>query len=210
MFATELNRSLAWLIRRAAVHLYAARWQELQAEIDHAVALLPKLDLGKLPIALIVAEDRRFLQHAGFDVLGMLRAAAAFTVYRKLQGASTITQQLVRTMTRDYEVTLARKLREISLSTLVDRRYSKREQIELYLKIAYFGWRMNGVYEAMRQLNLSFPADEQTASEVIARLRYPQPRVPGHQRTVRIARRAAYIRKQIEETHIELVQTQEV
>jgi len=101
--------------------------------------------------ALIVTEDRRFYQHSGIDLKGILRAifrdikAAKF-----VEGASTITQQLSKTLFLEPRKTLLRKAKEAFLSFQIERRYTKDEIMELYLNQVYFGSGAYGVESAAR------------------------------------------------------------
>jgi penicillin-binding protein 1B len=90
--------------------------------------------------AIVVLEDPRFLSHEGFDVLGIFRAFYQNLVsLRYAQGGSTITQQLVKNVFLTKEKTLKRKITELILSALLERRYSKDEILEAYINEVYLG-----------------------------------------------------------------------
>jgi penicillin-binding protein 1B len=90
--------------------------------------------------AVLAAEDRRFYQHVGIDVVAMLRATAANLRQGGIrQGGSTITQQLARTLFLTGERTWSRKLREAALAMLLEFRYSKPRILEAYLNTIYLG-----------------------------------------------------------------------
>jgi penicillin-binding protein 1A len=101
--------------------------------------------------ALIVTEDRSFYQHSGIDLKGILRA-----IYRDIkagkfvEGASTLTQQLSKTLFLQPRKTLLRKAKEAFLSFQIERRYTKDEILELYLNQVYFGSGAYGVESAAR------------------------------------------------------------
>ena len=103
--------------------------------------------------AMIAVEDRRFYSHPGVDPIGIARAGVA--VVRaggaKVQGASTITQQLARniflTSNKDY----GRKLREIVLALALERKFTKHAILELYLNRVYFGGGAYGIDAASRK-----------------------------------------------------------
>ena len=101
--------------------------------------------------ALIVTEDRSFYQHSGIDMKGILRA-----IYRDIkagkfvEGASTLTQQLSKTLFLQPRKTLLRKAKEAFLSFQIERRYTKDEILELYLNQVYFGSGAYGVESAAR------------------------------------------------------------
>jgi penicillin-binding protein 1B len=88
--------------------------------------------------ALIAVEDRSFYSHAGFDVRGLARAARSLFSDR-LQGGSTITQQLVKNFFLTPERTLQRKLTELVMAVLLEIHYDKSEILETYLNEIYFG-----------------------------------------------------------------------
>lgn len=143
---------------------------------------------------LIVAEDKRFFCHHGVDPIAMGRAIWHRVARNAHGGGSTIEQQLVRTLTRKYEPTLRRKLREILLASLVDTAISKKDIPGLYLSVAYFGWRMNGIQEASRRLGIALDAaTPYEAASIVARLKYPEPRLAPKGRARQIAIRTEYI-----------------
>lgn len=150
-------------------------------------------DLEMLTHALVAAEDRRFFSHLGVDSKGLLRALILLLTRRKIQGASTITQQLVRVLTKDYRYSVRRKLKEMCLACALDRKISKKSQASIYLSIAYFGWRMNGAAQARQRLRLTSPLSPQTAASLVARLRYPEPREATPQYLEKLNRRTRYV-----------------
>ena len=101
--------------------------------------------------ALVATEDRRFEGHWGIDVRGI--AAAIADIFREgdLRGASTITQQLARNLYNDQigrDFTLTRKLKEMVTAIQLERRYTKREIIEMYLNTVEFGRNAYGIHAA--------------------------------------------------------------
>ncbi len=94
--------------------------------------------------AFISAEDSSFYTHKGIDVLGIARAAMAnFTAGGVVQGGSTITQQVVKSLLLSPEKSYERKLKEILLSLRLERQLTKDEILYLYLNLIYLG---NGAY----------------------------------------------------------------
>lgn len=90
--------------------------------------------------AFVAAEDRRFYQHHGVDIIGILRAAWYNLLNRKIvQGGSTITQQLARNAFLSPSRTFKRKIQEIFLAILLERYYTKDEILTFYLNRIYFG-----------------------------------------------------------------------
>ncbi len=100
-----------------------------------------------LPKVVVAAEDHRFRFHLGVDLLGVLRAAVINVQAGEVQqGGSSITQQLARTILREYtgtENTLERKLREALAAVKLEFHYSKDKILTLYLNNVYLG---NGLY----------------------------------------------------------------
>ena len=114
--------------------------------------------------AILSIEDRRFYDHGGIDVAGILRAAwADVRAGKVVQGGSTITQQLVRNLYIGKEVTLERKVTEACLAIKLNSRWSKNKILEEYLNQVYFGNHAYGVeaaaqtYFSRRARNLTLP-----------------------------------------------------
>ncbi|MDY6268990.1 MAG: transglycosylase domain-containing protein [Selenomonadaceae bacterium] len=90
--------------------------------------------------AVVAVEDRRFYEHHGFDVTGVARASLVNLQYGEIEeGASTITQQLVKNLFLSHERTFGRKVEELLLSLDMEANYSKDEILELYLNTIYYG-----------------------------------------------------------------------
>src|SRR5262249_42857602 len=90
--------------------------------------------------AVLAAEDKHFWSHAGVDIVRMAGAALNDAKSGRLtQGASTITQQLVRSQALGRERTWSRKLREVLLAVRIERRFTKSEILETYLNRIYLG-----------------------------------------------------------------------
>jgi penicillin-binding protein 1A len=93
-----------------------------------------------LPAAVIAVEDRRFYRHFGIDPVGLLRAAwINLTAGRIVQGGSTITQQVAKTLFLTNARTTKRKVQEVLLTLWLERHFSKREILEIYLNRVYLG-----------------------------------------------------------------------
>ncbi|MBI3811002.1 MAG: PBP1A family penicillin-binding protein [Nitrospirae bacterium] len=114
--------------------------------------------------AIIAVEDSRFYEHKGVDPLGILRAMLTnIETLRLRQGASTITQQLARSLFLSSEKSFKRKVKEALLAWKMEKVLSKDEILELYLNQIYFGHGSYGVQSAARtyfgknvdQLNLA-------------------------------------------------------
>lgn len=99
-----------------------------------------------LPAAFLAMEDRRFFQHRGVDMRGMLRAALANIASLQIaQGGSTITQQLSKILFLTPERTLSRKVQEIADALALEKNLSKQQILELYLNRIYLGSGAYGV-----------------------------------------------------------------
>lgn len=144
--------------------------------------------------AVLAAEDRRFYLHAGIDMLGIARAALKFLSGKRLEGASTIEQQLVRTIRRRYEISLERKFTECLLAVALSRTFDKNTIAVAYLELAYFGWRANGIREACARLGVDLAGlTKAEAAAIAAMLKVPMPRAPSSQYRVRHSKRVQYI-----------------
>ncbi|RDW18225.1 penicillin-binding protein [Oceanobacillus arenosus] len=94
--------------------------------------------------AFIAIEDRRFYEHAGVDVKSVFRAVYKdILAMSKVEGASTITQQLAKNLFLYNDKTWSRKAKEVMAAIYLEQKFSKDEILELYLNEIYFG---NGVY----------------------------------------------------------------
>ncbi len=101
---------------------------------------------------LLITEDRNFYHHSGIDFKGIARAIVKdIRAGRFVEGASTITQQLTKTLFLTPKKTLGRKLREAFLALQLERRYTKDEILEMYLNQIYLGSGAYGVEMAARR-----------------------------------------------------------
>ena len=100
--------------------------------------------------ALIAIEDHRFWEHHGVDWEGTLAAFYKTFTSGSTRGGSTITQQLLREITEDDEVTVKRKVREIFRALEFEKKTSKEDILELYLNYVYFGQSCYGVQSAAK------------------------------------------------------------
>ena len=101
--------------------------------------------------AFVAAEDNKFWTHAGVDYVGMFRAFIAnLRAGKTKQGASTITQQVVKTFLLTPERTFRRKIQEIIIARRLEKALTKQEILTLYVNQIYFGHRRYGIQEAAR------------------------------------------------------------
>ena len=99
--------------------------------------------------ATIAAEDRRFFSHPGVDPIAVTRAMAHnFRRMRVVEGGSTITQQVAKMLLASRSRSFLQKTREAVLAIRLEHRYSKREILALYLNLAPYGNRINGIARA--------------------------------------------------------------
>ncbi|MDP7641234.1 MAG: biosynthetic peptidoglycan transglycosylase, partial [Alphaproteobacteria bacterium] len=115
----------------AALASFGAHWGEFVS-----VAEMSPL----LPQAVVAIEDRRFYEHGGMDVFGVLRAIwRNITAGRLSEGGSTITQQLAKIAFLTPAKSLKRKVQELFLAFRLERQFSKDEILTLYLNRVYLG-----------------------------------------------------------------------
>ena len=124
------------------------------------------IDTSQLPQhvvdAFLAAEDLRFYQHPGFDVIRILGAVVSNVRSGGFdQGASTITQQLVKLSHLSSQKTIARKLEEIWLSLQMERLYTKEQILDMYLNYIYFG---QGAYGIQAAAQMTFGVDAASLS----------------------------------------------
>lgn len=98
--------------------------------------------------AFISAEDARFFEHDGVDWRRTVAVTVRMLVSDSEQGGSTITQQLVRDITGDKEISIGRKLREIFRALELEKKYSKQDILESYLNRIAFGGTTYGIASA--------------------------------------------------------------
>ena len=101
--------------------------------------------------AQVAIEDKRFYEHNGVDWQRTLSAVAMLATGSDSYGGSTITQQLIKNITDDNEVSINRKLREICKALKLEQEYTKDQILEAYLNVVNYGNNCQGV-EAAAQL----------------------------------------------------------
>jgi 1A family penicillin-binding protein len=106
---------------------------------------------GFLQQALLAVEDARFYEHGGIDLRGIARAALKDVVKgRMAEGGSTITQQLIKNKFLSSEVSIDRKVREARMAMEFEKKYSKRQILEMYFNEIYYGNGAMGLAQATR------------------------------------------------------------
>ncbi len=110
------------------------------------------VDIEKIPQhvqdAAVAIEDERFYSHRGMDIKRTAGAVLGFITGRSDYGGSTITQQLVKNVTGDWDNSPTRKIREIFRALILETKMDKTEILEYYLNIVYFGNGSNGIQMA--------------------------------------------------------------
>ncbi|HEY2659383.1 MAG TPA: PBP1A family penicillin-binding protein [Caulobacteraceae bacterium] len=140
----------AVIARRGAKHGYPVTVADLPAYV---------------PRAFLAVEDKRFYQHGPVDLRGIARAAwVNWRAHRTLQGGSTLTQQLAKTLFLTPDQTLRRKLQEAVIAYRLERVMTKDEVLELYLNRIFFGDNAYGV-DAAAQTYFGKPARELNLQE---------------------------------------------
>ena len=129
----------------------------------------PKL----LQDAVLSVEDARFREHNGVDPKGMARALLAAVTGGRKQGASTITQQLVRTMLLTREFSAERKAKEIWLALKLEDEISKDRILEIYLNEIFLGQRAYG-FAAASQTYFGKPLEKLSLAETAMLAGLPQ------------------------------------
>src|SRR5579859_1710557 len=102
--------------------------------------------------AFIAAEDHEFYNHGGISWKGIIRSLLINLYHgKRIQGASTITQQLVKLLFFHSKKTFERKIKEQFYALLVERQFSKEQILEIYLNHLYFGSGIYGVEAACQR-----------------------------------------------------------
>ncbi|MGH7044000.1 MAG: transglycosylase domain-containing protein, partial [Acetobacteraceae bacterium] len=134
------------LILRDATGQVFARFGDIQGRPARLAELPPYVAQ-----AVVDTEDRRFWHEPGIDPIGILRAAAVDLIHwRVVQGGSTLTQQVAKTLFLDGARTWRRKAQELLLTLWLDRHFSKRQILEIWLNRVYFGSGAWGIDAAAR------------------------------------------------------------
>ncbi|MFN4246569.1 MAG: transglycosylase domain-containing protein [Flavipsychrobacter sp.] len=123
---------------------------------------------------LISGEDHRFRYHWGFDPIAIIRAIKQRLLHNRIEGASTIEQQLVRVMTNNYKICYKRKIKEILLSTTIKSFIPKKDIPYVYLEVAYYGDNVYGLHNMLEYLKLKEEnITIEKSAELIAFIKYP-------------------------------------
>jgi penicillin-binding protein 1A len=127
--------------------------------------VLPAALPAYVPAAFIAIEDKRFGSHGAFDALGLLRAGVSDAWHRRVvQGGSTLTQQVAKTLFLSNERSFRRKVQEALLSAWLWKHYSRDEILGIYLNRVYLGEGAYGV-DAASRLYFGVPAERLTLAQ---------------------------------------------
>lgn len=135
--------------------IYAADGQVIATIVGDDLVRRTVLPFDEIPMvmrkALLAAEDANFYEHEGVDYMGLVRAVGRNLQRGKMgQGASTITQQVVKNLILSPERTIKRKIQEAQLAVKLDRYLRKDDILAIYLNEVFFGAQAYGVEEASR------------------------------------------------------------
>lgn len=152
--------------RRPSVTIVAADGALLSTSGDLYGETVRLRDLpAHVPAAFIAIEDRRFREHLGLDLVGLIRAAVVnLTAGRVVQGGSTLTQQLAKNLFLTPERSLRRKVQEALLALWLEARFTKDELLTIYLNRVYLGAGTFGV-DAAARLYFGVPARRLTPGQ---------------------------------------------
>lgn len=205
--ATELENIRSKIITT----VYAENGEPVREFAEERRIEVPLERISPLLIqAILATEDPRFYSHNGVDIKGILRAVKEDYLSfkrrrgRRLQGGSTITQQLSRMVFLDRRQTLRRKLREMFLALKIEKAYSKERILEIYCNQYYLGHGVYGV-ETAAQLFFGKSASDLAVEEaalIAGIFRGPEVYSPYNNPQVTLQRRNHVINRMTEVGHI--------
>lgn len=173
------------------------RYKSLVRDLDICITAVSKLKLQccvevtpALIKTLILAEDHRNALHFGVDPVAIIRALKVRLTSGARQGASTVEQQLVRTLTQRYEKTPRRKIREQILAVMLSKHFSKDDLCSAYLSVAFYGSSLVGCV-GIRKIRKAEP--ELNDASIVAYLKYPRSLTGFDERAAKHAMRVDHI-----------------
>lgn len=168
---------------------------ELPPLISRNSSLLSSPSGKRLLNILILGEDHRNKYHIGFDIVAICRAVYRNLIRKTNEGASTIDQQLVRVITGDYRRAPSRKIKEILLAVIIRSRFDRRQLAISYLDIAYYGTRYQSLDSILDKFGLTRndDIDIRTCAAIVARLKYPEPKICSERNICRIEGRTSHL-----------------
>jgi hypothetical protein len=186
---------ISFIGRRLYRNQYSIIKEKLLSEYKTFQAQKIKSHNIMLDKLLISGEDHRFRYHFGFDIIAILRAIKKRIFNNKIEGASTIEQQLVRILSNDFEKTFRRKIKEIFLATTLCELIPRKHIPCIYLYVAYYGTGMNGLHQVYKKMSIANPQliSKEICAEIIARIKYPEPKVISFNRLKQIELRKKHL-----------------
>lgn len=140
------------IIETPPTELFAANGEQIARLGGREYVALDQVSFGFIQ-AILATEDHRFWKHQGFNKLRTLKALWLNLFSKgRMQGASTISQQLAKNLFFSFEQTYTRKLRELLVALQIESQFSKQEILEAYVNQIYFGPTAQGVGAASRVL----------------------------------------------------------
>jgi penicillin-binding protein 1A len=193
--------------------LYASNRQVFATFARERRVMLKESQIPKVvENAVLASEDSNFFQHGGIDALGIARAALADLRARKVvEGASTISMQLARSLFLSRERTWRRKIEEAFLAVELEKNYSKQQILALYLNLVNIGHGNYGVEAASRYYfgkpaaKLTLPEAATLAGIIPLPSRYSPYRLPD----VVVSQRNRVLRRMLDERFITQAQYEE-
>jgi len=127
--------------------------------------------------AVVAVEDARFYEHGGIDIRGIARALVKDVVKGKMvEGGSTITQQLIKNRYLSGEKTIERKLDEARMAMDFEKKYTKRQILEMYFNEIYYG---NGAWGIVQAARIYFDKNPEDMTDAECSLLAGVPKNPG-------------------------------
>jgi penicillin-binding protein 1A len=180
-----------------AKKIYSSDFNKIVDTLSHAQQNNLRID-SKILSILIAAEDKRFFYHCGFDVISIIRAIIFYILYQKKSGASTIDQQLIRTITNERGLSIRRKIKEIILASGINKIYNKKKIAYTYINIAYYGWHINGFNTAYKRLKIENIVNfDDILYAIVALLKYPLPHFYSTIYQNKLYNRINYIKRRV-------------
>ena len=181
-----------WSFRQSLIRIHIDLFN-IESKIDMYEKYSDE-ELSNFEKAVLLLEDRRFMNHYGIDWISTCREIWKMLTFRRNGGASTIDMQFVRTATGYKKRTFRRKLYEMLLAGLIQFRHDKLVILRSYLACAYFGTGLRGGYAA--SMKMYEKSDKELTIEegamIASFLVYPRPKNPSEKWYSRVQRRANY------------------
>jgi len=139
------------------------------------------VSIDRIPVflqkAVVAVEDARFYEHGGIDVRGIARALVKDVVKGKLvEGGSTITQQLIKNKYLSGKKTIDRKIEEARMAMEFEKKYTKKQILEMYFNEIYYG---NGAWGIAQAARLYFDKNPEELTDAECSLLAGVPKNPG-------------------------------